>query len=646
MTILWCDFETKSNCDLISRGGYNYAQDASTEVLCMSYAFDDGDVTTWTPDQPFPDAVRNFKGQIRAHNSSFERLIFWYVLQIDFKLEQFYCTATQARANCLPASLEDIGRALSSNMRKDHRGKQLIRLMCIPPFSTDPTLMAEMINYCEQDVKVMRTISGAMRQLSDDELADYHVSERINDRGILIDVPLAKSAIQYASAELEEIQALVADITQGEITSVRSPKMRQWVQDRVGEEALKLMWNGEKYSIDKTVRANLLALAEENPDEVPNEVADVIQSADDLWASSVAKFNRLSQLADEEDDRLRGAFVFAGGSATGRAASYGAQIHNLTRKCAKDPAEVRQAMVRGHAIVPKFGRRITDVLKGMLRPAIIPPPGEVLIVADWAGIEARVNPWMSLERGSEAKLDIFRTGGDVYVANAMATFNCTKEAVTPDLRQRGKIQELALGFLGGLGAFAAMARIYNIQLPESEAKRMVDGWRKANPWAIPYGQAAETAYRRALRNKGKEFTAGRCVFMYDGVHLWYSLPSGRILCYPYAKFEGDDVTYVKASWKPAADAKEWPRARLWRGLFIENACQATANDILRHSLRILEAEGFATIAHIHDEIIVQCPVSEAERVMARMTEVMCTPPEWAAGLPLDVEIKSHTRYGK
>ena len=174
--ILWTDFETKSNCDLISRGGYNYAQDASTEVLCMSYAFDDGDVTTWTPDQPFPDEVRNFKGQIRAHNAAFERLIFWYVLQINFDLTQFYCTATQARANCLPASLEDIGRALSSNMRKDHRGKQLIRLMCIPPFSTDPKLMAEMIEYCEQDVKVMRTISKSMRDLSDQELSDYHIN--------------------------------------------------------------------------------------------------------------------------------------------------------------------------------------------------------------------------------------------------------------------------------------------------------------------------------------------------------------------------------------------------------------------------------------------------------------------------------------
>ena len=638
--ILWVDFETKSHCDLISRGGYNYAQDASTEVLCMSYAFDDGEVVTWTPDQPFPDAVRNFKGQIRAHNAAFERLIFWYVLQINFDLTQFYCTATQARANCLPASLEDIGRALSSNMRKDHRGKQLIRLMCIPPFSTDPTLMAEMIAYCEQDVKVMRTISGAMRQLSDDELADYHVSERINDRGILIDVPLAKSAIQYASAELEEIQALVADITQGEITSVRSPKMRQWVQDRVGEEALKLMWNGEKYSIDKTVRANLLALAEENPDEVPNEVADVIQSADDLWASSVAKFARLSQLADEEDNRLRGAFVFAGGSATGRAASYGAQIHNLTRKCAKDPAEVRQAMVRGHAIVPKFGRRITDVLKGMLRPAIIPAEGKSLVVADWAAIEARCNPWLSNDKRADEVLDVFRSGRDIYIREAAAIFHVPEAEVGKDKRQIGKVAILACGFGGGLGAFGAMSRAYGLNLAESDAKRTVDAWRRANQWAVNYWQKLEEAYTRAMRNKGKEFSAGRVTYLFDGNHLWYALPSSRVLCYPYAKLDLDGVTYAKASWKPSADAKEWPRARLWKGLACENITQAVANDILRHSLRQLDD----VVLHVHDEIVIE--TSNPDAISEQLKRVMCSPPSWAEGLPLDVEVSVMNRYGK
>jgi hypothetical protein len=132
MKKLWIDFETRSRCDLKTKGVYNYAQDASTDVLCMSYAFDDDEVVTWTPDLPFPDSVRKHTGRIYAHNAAFERLIFWYVLQVNFDLKQFYCTAAQARANCLPGSLEDVGRAISSVMRKDHRGSQLIRLLSVP----------------------------------------------------------------------------------------------------------------------------------------------------------------------------------------------------------------------------------------------------------------------------------------------------------------------------------------------------------------------------------------------------------------------------------------------------------------------------------------------------------------------------------
>jgi DNA polymerase len=601
----------------------------------MSYAFDDEEVVTWVPSQPFPERVRNYTGQIRAHNAAFERLIFWYVLQINFKLEQFYCTATQARANCAPGSLEDVGRFAGASMKKDHRGAQLIRLMCVPPFKDSPELMAEMIQYCEQDVRAMRAISQAMRDLSAEELEDYHVNERINDRGVLVDVPLCHAAVKFASDELIEIEEIVKEVTGGAITSVRSPRMREWVLERVGDEAKKLMEKDGKYSIDKTVRLNLLTM--ENPDEVPADVQEVIQCADDLWASSVAKFSRLAALADEEDERVRGAFVFAGGSATGRASSYGAQVHNFTRKCAAEPEAVRQAMVRGHAIVPRYGKRVTDVLKGMLRPALIPAAGKHFVVADWAAIEARVNPWLS-GRGDD-KLELFRTGEDVYKVNAAATFNVRVDAVTKDQRQIGKVQELACGFAGGVGAFAAMGRAYGISLPEHVAKRMVDGWRRANPWSVPYWSALEEAYTRAMRNKGREFKAGRITYLFDGLHLWYALPSGRILCYPYAKLESEGVTYAKAAWKPAQDAKEWPRARLWKGLACENVTQAVANDLLRHSLRQLDD----VVLHVHDEIVVETADPEAAENLKR---VMCTAPEWADGLPLAAEVETMKRYGK
>jgi DNA polymerase len=900
MSILWVDFETRSRCDLPARGVYNYAQDGTTEVLCMSYAFDDDEVVTWRPGEPFPERVELHTGQIRAHNAAFERLIFWYVLQIDYKLEQFYCTAAQARANCAPGSLEDVGRFASADMKKDYRGAQLIRLLSLPQadgsFREDAALLAEMIAYCEQDVRAMRAVSKAMRDLSAEELADYHVNERINDRGVLVDVELCKAAIKYASEELVEIEEIVADVTKGEVASVRSPKMREWVLERVGDEAKKMMTvykDGEKkFSIDKTVRANLLVLAEENPDEIPPDVAEVIQCADDLWASSVAKFSRLAALADEEDHRVRGAFVFAGGSATGRASSYGAQVHNFTRKVAAAPEDVRHAMVRGHGIVPKFGKRVTDVLKGMLRPALVPARGHVLIVADWSAIEARMNPWLSADPTSEAKLDLFRKNEDVYKHNASRTFHAPVEEIDKDQRQIGKVQELAClsedtlvltscgekaiqdvlpgdhvwdghnwvrtdgaiykgekyvieydgvcatpdhlvwvqgetnpiefgtaavnrlclvragpsnktaisvaskaivggqttvresevaglqnvwgawnyipvsdssdclrmgfgehrgaaieygtgphrqfqricarqfemvnesakqkahcedhqhsrdaqisfdvsrgtlcgqydeefvidgsyfransqsleppklqakrrvwdllncgpfhrftasgrlvhncGYGGGIGAFAAMGRIYGVHLPESDARRMVDAWRRANPWAVTYWQKLESAYTRAMRHKGHEFNAGRVAYLFDGQHLWYALPSGRVLCYPYARLESDGVSYAKASWKPAADAKEWPRARLWKGLACENITQAAANDVLRHSLRQLDG----VVLHVHDEIVLEVPESAADAAVKSLHDVMCTAPGWASGLPLEAEINIMRRYGK
>ena len=631
--MIWLDFETRSHCDLKSAGVYNYAQDLSTEVLCMSYAVDDGEVLTWTSG-PLPDFTGH---RIMAHNAAFERLILWYVLQVNIPLESFYCTAAQARANCAPGSLEDVGRFMGASMKKDHRGAALIRKMCVPPFQESVELTAEMIQYCEQDVRAMRVISQAMRPLSDEELADYHVNERINDRGVLVDVPLCRAAVSYAATEAAEIAEIVKEVSQGELTSVRSPKMRQWVWDRVGPEARALMTKDDKVSIDKTVRANLL-----NCDGVPPDVQEIIQCADDLWASSVAKFNRLAQLADEEDSRVRGAFVFAGGSATGRASSYGAQVHNFTRKCAKAPEDVRAAMCRGHAIVPKFGKRVTDVLRGMLRPALIPAKGRQFVVADWSSIEARVNPWLS--GTGQAKLDVFESGLDPYIVNASGTFNRTYDDIKAEYdrdgesaqRQIGKVQELACGFAGGVGAFASMARIYSVRLSEADSKRMVDAWRRNNQWAVGFWSQLEQQYTRAMRNRGQEFTAGRITYLFDGLHLWYSLPSGRVLCYPFARLEDDGISYAKAAWKPAQDATEWPRARLWKGLACENVTQAVANDLLRYALRQLDD----VVLQIHDEVVVEGGSEEEVR------RVMTAPPAWATGLPLAVGIKTMPRYGK
>ena len=639
--ILWIDAETRSHCDLTAAGVYNYAMHRSTEVLCMCYAFDNGDVMTWTPDQPFPQDVLRHTGPIYAHNATFERLVLWYVLQTDHKLEQFVCTAAQARANCAPGSLEDIGRFSGAGMRKDHSGAALIRKCCVPPFKHTPQDLSDLFTYCAQDVRAMRDVSQRLRPLSPIELADYHVSERINDRGVLIDVPLARAATQYSAEEANDIQNTVWEITKGMVTSVRSPIMREWVLDRLTPEQLTLTEVNGKPSIDKSVRANLLACDDLDPD-----VREVVQSADDIWSSSVAKFARLASLADEEDNRLRGAFVFAGGAATGRAASYGAQVHNLFRKTAKDPAALRQAIVRGH----KLDGRVSDALKSMLRPALIAQPGYVFVTADWSAIEGRVNPWLAQSPAGEAKLDVYRAGRDPYIVNAVSTYgghyNDVAKQVeweSPEalqMRQVGKVQELALAFGGSQGAFAAMARGYGVTV--SNPKQIVAGWRKANPWAPVFWSQLEDAYLSAMRHPGEEQTAGRVTYLFDKRHLWYILPSGRVLCYPFAKLSDEGLTYAKASWKPKADATEWPRARLWSGLACENVVQATAHDLLREALRVLDD----VVLHVHDEIVLEVPQYNAEAAARRLEDVMQTAPDWAAGLPLVAKAKTLLRFGK
>ena len=281
---------------------------------------------------------------------------------------------------------------------------------------------------------------------------------------------------------------------------------------------------------------------------------------------------------------------------------------------------------------------VSSVLKSMLRPALIPEPGNCFVGADWSAIEGRVHPWLSNSAAGERKLDIFRAGRDPYINNASVLFGIPYDKVTLEQRFVGKVQELALGFLGAAGAFG---KFY----PGQDAgfvARAVKAWRTVNPWAMAHGQALEGAYLRAMRNPGKEFKAGRVVYMFDGEHLWYILPSGRILRYPYARLEPDGVSYLKAAWKPAADAEEWPRARLWMGLACENCTQATANDLLRFSLRQIDG----VVLHVHDEIVVECPIAKAEETAQHIRSVMTTPPPWAEGLPLAVEVKIMSRYGK
>jgi DNA polymerase len=279
---------------------------------------------------------------------------------------------------------------------------------------------------------------------------------------------------------------------------------------------------------------------------------------------------------------------------------------------------------------------------------IIPDDGNVFVISDWSAIEARVNPWLS-DRAEE-KLDLFRDRVDVYKVNAARTFGVTIDEVDDGQRQIGKVQELSLGYGGGVGALGNMARAYGISLSEDEKQPLVDAWRRANHWAVSYWRDLERAVRSALASPAFEFAVGRMTYRYDESRdaLIATLPSWREMYYPFPRIDRDgQITYAKAAWLPGADPNApWPRASLWGGVLAENNAQAAANCLLREALYACKVENLAVVLHSHDEIVVETLAEKADETRSRLHEIMLACPSWAKGLPLAAETHTKVRYGK
>lgn len=665
------DFETRGRVNLKITGAYAYARHPSTQLLCMSYSFDGGKtVDTWLPGDPFPQAVNAWVKEgkpITAHNAQFERLIWWYVLCNDYDvpeptLDQFYCSAATARSCGLPGSLGDVTHALGTKQKKWGRGLELIKLLSLPSgakmtdkcriwedgeFNNDPALLGEMVEYCEQDVRSECAVSSVMRELDFLEWTEFWASERVNDRGVKIDRVLAEAATKYAFAEMQELNDACRAVS-GYRTASR--KLTEWVYVRLSEDARELMhrWkDGErKITLDRSTRASLLEMAERDPDSIREDILEVLRLKDAASNSSVSKFRAMLNYADIDDDRVRGAFLFAGAASTGRYSAKGLQLHNFVRTAAKDPAGVREALLEGREI-----DNVMATLAGMLRYSIIADEGNVLVGADWSAIEARALPWLAASDGAEEILDVFRAGGDVYVREAGNIY--PGQEIGKDERQVGKVAILSLGYGGADGAFAAMARNYGVNLDPVLVKQIVKRWRASNKWAVRFWYELFNAAVRAMRIQDTWHSAGRVKYGFNdamGGTLWCQLPSGRVLAYPKARLEIENervsISAVKANFRPKAEDPDWPRSRLWPGLLAENVTQAACADLLRELVVRLDARGVPVIGHVHDEAICEVPAHEEERYKAMLMEEMERGPSWADGLPLKAEVWSGVRYGK
>lgn len=632
MAILWIDLETRSRCDLLQRGLYNYAADRSTEILIASYALDNAPVKRWMTGTPRPVKLVNMlldkSVEIRAHNAAFERLLLKHVWKLDLPITRFYCTSYQARSCALPAALADVGRALTAKLQKDTRGLALIRALSIPgpdgKFNEDPKLMAEFGDYCDRDVDVMRNISLMLPPLTDEARATWEANEIVNDRGLPIDTKLCELALKYADAEKAASEEQVFTLTENVIDTPRGVRLTQWVYQRLPENLKHLMASSNKsgLTLDSDTREALFAYHEEHPGEIDETVMELVEAAEAAAAASVAKFQRMLQMVSP-DGRLRGAFIAAGASGTGRFSSKGAQLHNFPRLTAADPEQLKRVMARG---APLPGA-VMQTLKSLLRPAIRAGQGKRIVRVDWNAIEARVLPWLTERTDAVRYLDAFRDPKrDLYMEQA--------KLCGLTLRDAGKVVVLALGYGGGEPALGRMCKTYGVVIEDKG--RVVKAWRAANPWAPNFWRELDSA------GKNGGGRAGRVTFGSSKPEnvpmLMVTLPAGRRLHYPFPGVSDNNLDYLKAMWKPKKEATEWPRARAWGGLLAENMTQAAAADLLRENLVTLVREGYPVIGHVHDEIIMEASAQRGAKGAALgAAKQMATPPQWAGGLPLAVE---------
>jgi DNA polymerase len=327
------------------------------------------------------------------------------------------------------------------------------------------------------------------------------------------------------------------------------------------------------------------------------------------------------------DNRVRGMFMFLGASRTGRFAGRLVQLQNLPQNHIPDLNEARAlAGAEDYDALEMLYEDIPDTLSQLIRTAFVPQNGRKFIVADFSAIEARVISWYAKEQW---KSDAFAKGEDIYCATASQMFHVpvVKHGINGDLRQKGKVAELACGYGGSVGALKAMGAL-DMGLKEQELQPIVDSWRNANPNIVKFWWSVDRAAKAAI--KGKTHTTAYDVgFSYESGFLFITLPSERRLAYVKPRigenrFGGEAITY-----EGTGGTKKWERLETYGPKLVENIVQATSRDILCHAMKALRCCDI--VAHVHDEVIIEANKAiSLEAVCEQMGRV----PPWAPGLIL------------
>lgn len=641
--MLHIDIETYSSVDLRSAGLYKYTQSLDFEILLVAYAFgkDRPTVIDLANGQALPrdfvQALLDPTVPKAAHNAAFERLAFSAV-GYPTQARAWHCSAVLAAVAGLPLSLAKASEALAlKGKEKDASGKALIRYFSMPCKPTksnegrqrnmpwhDPDKWEAFKAYCAQDVVAEQAIHYALVGKSplEDERKAYLIDQEINDRGVLVDLTFAKAAVAIDTKHSKSLNKQMRAIT-GLDNPNSVSQLKNWLEQRTG------------LKIKSLAKEALEALMLELDDEV---AVRALYLRSRMARSSVKKYTAMLACASDEDQRARGLFQFYGANRTGRWAGRLVQLQNLPRSYmpAKELDQARELVKqRDYDALVMLYDNLPDVLSQLIRTAFIAEPGKTLIVSDFSAIEARVIAWLAKEKW---RLDVFASHGKIYEASASRMFGVPIDQITKgsELRTRGKIAELALGYQGGVGALTAMGAD-KMGMSEADMRVTVNKWRKANPNIVAFwtgvGQAALDALslKRPIAYMGLMFEA-------DQHGLGIVLPSGRTLNYYKARIALNRYGFEGIVYKgQASTGPGWVDVDTYGGKLVENIVQATARDLLRDAMQRLTDNGFEIIMHVHDEVVCQVDQSHAEQKLEELNSLMTAVEPWAQGLPLAAE---------
>lgn len=553
-----------------------------------------------------------------------------------------------------------------------------------------PAALDQLHAYCDQDVRTEMDIAAMLPPWRDVDLEDFWLNEHVNDHGLVVDRDFAVAATAFAGDEKQYFADEIVRITKGAVETPRQfQRIQKWALPLMSDEAqMVCRWydNGaEKYTFDADTRANLLSEAASDMDWIARRPGDsdmlveFIELMDAAGKSAISKYQAIADRAMKDADgnwRIHGLYVYAGASQTGRYTSVGIQAHNLVRNVPKNATALISAFKRGNpaairAEVKIWGEAVgkakpeaVHALGQLIRPTFTgcPQDGFDLVWCDWSSIEACALPWLSLHRGAEERLALFRKGEDIYCHTASKLFGHTVTKENKDDRMFGKVMELFCGFLGGLGAGKAMAKNLGMRIPDTKLQAMIKSWREDNQWAVEFGESCETAAMHALRRKdGASFSAGRLNYRYDptaldGIGCLYCmLPSGREIPYPGARIQlvkpkwgGEQIgiTAMKSAWHPKKGEgwEKWPRVSLWKGLLIEGGTQAICADLMKLGFDRADRADLIVSMGTHDEIMIE--TAEPERDAPILHRLMTQRPPWPGAdmLPLRAEVEFGFRY--